>query len=107
MNLQNWINEARAHWKERSPKLFKELQKAGLLEERLRDAAERTNTEMDDLRKQGFNEQEAWEITREKYLFTPEESPPKDEEPSSAAPKLSIEANDLHDKLLAMHHATE
>ena len=100
MNLQNWMSEAKAHWKEHSPKLYKGLEKEGKLTESLRKAAEETNTEMDDLRKMGFNEQEAWEQTREKYLFTPPETPPKEESPASEAVRLSREANKIKNAML-------
>lgn len=99
MNLQNWIREAKAHWKEHSPKLYRQLEKAGTLQSSLEDAAERTNQEMNDLRKEGYNEQEAWEMTREKYLFTPPEAPEKDESVNEGV-HLALEANRLQNRLL-------
>lgn len=104
MNLQNWIREAKAHWKEHSPKLYRQLEKAGTLDARLKDAAERTEQEMSDLMKEGFQHHEAWEMTREKYLFTPQERPPKDEAPASEAVRLSMEANKLRNQMLEQHH---
>ncbi len=71
--LQNWINQAREHWKEFQPTRFKALKASGKLEETLRDAAELTALEMSELRAMGYYEQEAWEVVRESYLFPPEE----------------------------------
>lgn len=73
MNLENWKNQARAHWKEFQPTRFKELVKAGKLPEALTEAAERTFQEMGELQQAGFQHHEAWEMVREKYLFPPEE----------------------------------
>ncbi len=73
VEFHNWISQARAHWKEFQPKRFKALQKAGTLQETLKDAAERTHLEMSALEESGFSNSEAWEMTRELYLFPPEE----------------------------------
>ncbi len=73
MNLDNWISEARAHWKEFQPKRFRALQQNGRLNEALRAAAEQTHREMTELEARGHTEQEAWEMVREQYLFPPEE----------------------------------
>jgi hypothetical protein len=42
-NLNNWISQAREHWKEHQPTRFRELSKAGKLGKALRDAAEQTH----------------------------------------------------------------
>ena len=73
MNLNNWINQAREHWKEFQPTRYQELQKAGKLDAALTAAAEQTHQEMSQLESQGFQNHEAWEMTREKYLFPPPE----------------------------------
>jgi hypothetical protein len=73
MLLQNWVNQAREHWKEFQPKRYTELVKSGKLEAALQDAAERTYREVTDLEDQGYDHQDAWEIVRERYLFVPEE----------------------------------
>ena len=74
MNLQNWINQARDHWKEFQPTRFKELKKAGKLEAALKEAAEQTYLEMNELEEQGFQNHEAWDMVRQNYLFPPEEA---------------------------------
>lgn len=73
MNLQNWINQARDHWKEFQPTKFKDLQKSGMLERALKQAAEQTLLELHDLETSGMDPQGAWEMVRELYLFPPEE----------------------------------
>lgn len=78
--LQNWVNQAREHWAEFQPTKFAELKKAGTLENALQDAALRTAEEMNDLEEAGLQEHEAWEMTREKYLFPPEEQSLKDQQ---------------------------
>jgi hypothetical protein len=47
MNLQNWVEQARAHWKEFRPDMFKELEDAGILEQELQTAATLTARDMD------------------------------------------------------------
>lgn len=73
MYLQNWVDQARKHMRENRPTLYSDLQASGKLEAHLQDAATRTDQEMSELREMGYNEQEAWEIVRENYLFLPEE----------------------------------
>ena len=90
--LQNWISQAKAHWAEFQPTKFAELKKAGTLENALQDAALRTAEEMNDLEEAGLQEHEAWEMTREKYLFPPEEQSLKDQqdaEPYSSGAALN------------------
>lgn len=83
MQHAHWIAQAREHWKEHRPKMFKELQQQGLLEQRLREAAEATSQEMQKLMAQGFRHHEAWEATRETFLFLPEEDGNSEQAPAS------------------------
>ena len=76
MNLSNWISLARESWKENNPKLFKELNRSGKLGTALKEAAERTYSEIAELEAIGHSPQEAWEMAREKYLILPVESEP-------------------------------
>jgi hypothetical protein len=76
MNLQNWVKQARAHWKEHRPKLYAELLASGELEASLQDAAERTHRELSELEDSGLTFHEAWELVGENYLFPPEEDSP-------------------------------
>jgi hypothetical protein len=77
MNLNNWIREARDHWRRFQPETFKELLRANKLDWALREAAELTYREMQELEAAGFQHQEAWQMVRERYLFPPEEKPEK------------------------------
>ena len=84
MLLQNWKDLARAHWKEHLPNRYAALQKAGKLEASLDQAANQTYLETSQLEDAGMNPQEAWEMTREKYLLLPEEGTEPTETPETA-----------------------
>jgi hypothetical protein len=71
---------ARRHWTEFCPKMVKELEAQGRLEEALYEAQETTSAEMMELRRtlqkeQGLTPQQAhdqaWELIREKYILLP------------------------------------
>jgi methylmalonyl-CoA mutase cobalamin-binding subunit len=73
---------AEKHWREFCPQMVKELEAKGLLQQMLLEAEEKTDEEMDSLRRkliqQGLTPQQAhdqaWEMVREKYiLLLPEE----------------------------------
>lgn len=87
--LQNWVSQARSHWKEFQPTLYSQLEKSGKLNQALQQAAMKTAEEMDELEQQGMTEHEAWEMTRERYLFPPEEQSlmqdEDEDEPTSGA----------------------
>ena len=88
--LQNWVSQARAHWKEFQPTLFSQLQKSGKLDAALQQAATLTAEEMNQLEQSGMTEHEAWEMTRERYLFPPQEaSLQEDEEPMQSGAALN------------------
>ena len=67
--MQQWIDQAREHWKEFQPKRYRQLKLKGTLGKDLYSAAEQTMLEMEQLQAQGMSHLEAWEATREKYLF--------------------------------------
>lgn len=71
-NFQNWIRQARAHWKENLPKLYHQLEASGKLEAALKEAAELTYRELVALEEAGYDPQDAWEMVRESYLFPPD-----------------------------------
>lgn len=73
MQHSNWIAQARAHWAEHLPKMSARLAKQGKLEQALTEAAEATAAAMRVLQTQGATWEQAWEQTRESYLFLPEE----------------------------------
>ena len=72
---------AERHWREFRPQMVKELEEAGKLEEALHEAQERTLDEMLELETKleadGLTIQQArdqaWEMTREKYILLPPE----------------------------------
>ena len=73
MNLNNWIELGRQHWKEFLPNRYRELKAAGTLDEALKTAAELTYLEADQLEQNGFQPDEAWQMVRENYLLLPPE----------------------------------
>lgn len=73
--LQNWVEQARAHWKEFQPAKYRQLKQAGKLEPALQQAANQTSLEMGQMQDAGIAHQDAWEQVRERYLFPPDESP--------------------------------
>ena len=72
--LSNWTREAKAHWKEHLPKMYREYVNKGILQQKLQEAAEMTFEEVYQLEREGLTPHEAWEMIREKYLFLPEET---------------------------------
>ena len=72
---------AEKHWRTFLPKMVTELEKTGCLQELLLEAEEKTESEIDQLRRhlleQGLTPQQAqdraWEIVRERYIFLPPE----------------------------------
>jgi hypothetical protein len=85
MNLNNWISKAKEHWKEFQPTRYQELKESGQLEQALQQAAEQTHLEMSELEEAGYQNHEAWEMVRERYLFLPEEPGLEDQSVSEAA----------------------
>ena len=83
--LQNWVSQAKAHWKEFQPTLYSQLEKSGKLDAALQMAAQQTAEEMNELEESGMTEHEAWEMTREQYLFPPQEASLAGEEMQSGA----------------------
>ena len=81
MNLQNWINLGREHWKQHLPTRYRELKQAGILDQALKEAAEQTYLEVSQLEEAGFQADEAWQMVRETYLLLPSET--------AAAPRSS------------------
>ena len=88
MNLQNWIELGRQHWKEHLPTRYRELKEAGTLDQALDDAAEQTYRETSALEQAGFGPDEAWQMSREDYLLLP----PEGSAPQPTRPSLTHEA---------------
>ncbi|MEW8436616.1 MAG: hypothetical protein AB2689_00520 [Candidatus Thiodiazotropha taylori] len=88
MNLHNWISKANEHWKEFQPTRYQELKESGQLEQALQQAAEQTHLEMSELEEAGYQNHEAWEMVRERYLFPKEEPGLEDEEEVNEGARL-------------------
>lgn len=96
MNLQNWIDMADRHWKEFQPKRYAALKAAGKLQEALREAASQTYSEVSQLEDSGFNPEEAWQMTREKYLL-----PTEEKDADGVAPENKPQTHDMRDLVKA------
>ena len=77
---------AERHWREFRPKMVRELEAQGMLQELLYEIQERTLDEMEILMErleteQGMTVQQskdaAWEIVRERYILLPPEEDPE------------------------------
>ena len=72
---------AEKHWREFCPKMVMELERTGRLPAMLLEAEEKTEAEMDQLRRQLMRQgltapqahDQAWEMVRERYIFLPPE----------------------------------
>jgi hypothetical protein len=73
---------AEKHWREFRPKMVKEMEAKGILQEMLLEAEEKTDDEVTGLTlqfmKDGLTAQQAhdraWEMVREKYILLPPET---------------------------------
>ena len=80
--LTQYGRQAEKHWREHHPKMVRELEAKGQLNQMLFEAEEKTKDEMATLRlalmKLGKTAQQAhtqaWEMVREKYILLPPES---------------------------------
>ncbi len=81
MNIQQLIEVGREHLKLHLPKFFRDLEIAGAIDSHLDSAARRTRSEMDSLVMAGYSEDEAWQMTRERYLIL---RPDEDEEDTAS-----------------------
>jgi glucose-6-phosphate-specific signal transduction histidine kinase len=79
--LTQYGRMAEKHWRDHCPKLVRELEAKGRLNQMLLEAEEKTKDEMatlrTDLMKQGSTadqaHRQAWEMVREKYILLPPE----------------------------------
>ena len=79
--LTQYGRMAEQHWRQFLPKMVAELEAKGQLRPMLLEAEEKTESELDSLRRhliqEGLTAQQAhsraWEIVRERYLFLPPE----------------------------------
>jgi hypothetical protein len=73
MQYEQWKTQARQHWKEHRPQMFKHLQEGSQLQKALTRAVEQTAADLEELQAEGMNWHQAWEMVRERYLFLPPE----------------------------------
>jgi hypothetical protein len=96
LSLNELKELGRRHWKEHRPKLFRELQKSGYLDEALTNAAQNTLDAYQNLKakllKSGDTECQAqeiaWEMVRQEWLLRPSEEQPDLETPTQSPSQL-------------------
>jgi hypothetical protein len=79
--LSHYGRLAEQHWREFLPKMVAELEAKGQLHAMLLDAEDRTEADMDSIRRHLIQHrlspeqatQRAWEIVRDRYIFLPRE----------------------------------
>ena len=69
--------EAKRHWKQFRPKMYKELQEAGTLMTTLLELENRVAKQLEELSLQGLNYDQAWEMVRDQVLLPSEEDQPE------------------------------
>ena len=83
ITLTQYGRMAEKHWREFRPKMVRELEATGKLQEMLYEAQERTKDEMADLTqkllRQNYTpdqaQRTAWEMVRENHILLPAEDP--------------------------------
>lgn len=61
------------HWQEHCPRMYRELEDSGQLDEMLDAVQENTASMLKELIAQGMPYNQAWELVREQWLLLPEE----------------------------------
>jgi hypothetical protein len=64
----------RKHWQRYRPKMYRELEQRGSLEESVRQAVQQTKDALVDALQAGMNPDQAWESVREMWAFLPPEA---------------------------------
>ncbi len=98
---RHYYQIARDHWKNFLPLRFKELVKAGTLQQSLVEAANQTELEMSQAEEAGIPRDQAWEEIRGRYLLpTPEqEEPEREDNPKARTLNEAISGlNDFYDQ---------
>ena len=72
MTIPQMAALAKDHWKAVLPELYQTLQENGKLEREAEASAELTMKEMETLMKGGMSEAEAWQASRNLFIFSPE-----------------------------------
>ena len=73
LNHDPWAREARAHWQKYRPKMFKQMQDEGSLNDHLRNAVQRAQDQTAENLQSGMHPLEAESEAKRSYLFLPDE----------------------------------
>lgn len=66
--------EIKAHWKMYRPRMYRELERAGRLDQAVYEAQERTGQALGQMIEEGADLEKAWEAVREEWAFLPAEA---------------------------------
>lgn len=81
MNIQQMAAQARDHWKRTNPKIYRWMVEDKALTAESEAAAKLTMMEMKTLMEGGMSEQEAWQASRELFIFRTKEQLEMDYQP--------------------------
>ena len=74
MNIQQMAAQARQHWKETNPEIYRQMVEDNALEAESEAAAKLTMSEMKALMLIGMSQQEAWQESRHLFIFKTKEA---------------------------------
>lgn len=81
MNIQQMAAQARDHWKQINPEIYRQMVEDKVLEKESEAAAKLTLAEMKTLMLGGATEQEAWQDSRKLFIFRTADELEKDYQP--------------------------
>ena len=92
------------HWKEHRPRMYRELEQMGQLDQSVYEAQERTGAAHWELIQAGMDDHAAWEMIREQWAFLPAE-----EDDVAALPEPAPEQSEepVEPNPLFLHDASE
>jgi hypothetical protein len=73
MSLSPWAQDAKDHWKQHRPKMYSDLEVAGMLDSQAEKVAEQARKEFHGAVDNGMDPHEAWSSARQNHLFPPDE----------------------------------
>src|SRR3989442_1137673 len=89
--------EIKAHWRKYRPKMYRQLEEEGRLDQSLHEASERTGLAFAQQVENGLEPPSAWETVREMWAFLPAESDER-AEPAAATGVNGADAGALPDE---------
>ena len=98
MNVGNLTDLKLKNLQEFSPQVYSELCESGELDEYLDGVCHAAKDDYDSLMREGYSDQEAWEVVREDFLMPLDDELDADEGPNDAMLSLLNETIDLQNR---------